>query len=140
MIAFEHVTVDQIKRLWPVISEQLAPSVRVAPDCTMTSLWLGLTQGPDRLMHVTGDAYGFVVFEVTADGTLWTKHVAGRVMGGTKARLRTMRSMLAQIEAMAAASGCKAHMASGREWRYVLTDYQLTDEGYRKDLTMAEAA
>lgn len=93
--------------------------------------------GPDVLLRVTGDAHGFIVIEVTEGRALWTKYAGGKVHGGPKRRAEVMRAMAQHIEDMARQAGCIEHRICGRDWSFLLPEYEPFEgrtNGLRKGL------
>jgi hypothetical protein len=131
---------------WPWFSEVIAPAVQQDANATMAGVREAIVNGHDLAVHVGGaDARGVMVLQITPDAVCWIKYVAGRIYGGPKARIKTLRRAIAWIEKAAQDAGCKDVRVCGRDWSVVLTDYELIEgdlpNQLRKRLTsMKEAA
>jgi hypothetical protein len=130
---FVHLEPARIEAQWPVIAEILAPAVRNDPRQTIEGLHRRLASGADSLLEISGPGHCLMVIEVTTDLVLWTKYLAGSIEGGPWARLGTIRSAVAHIEAMARNAGCTEHRLCGRDWQRILPDYE-PFEGHRNGL------
>lgn len=122
---FVHVDPARIEREWPVIVEILAPAAEHNPSFTLLTLRSRLIAGSDHLFRVDGDAEGYIALELSADLCCWIKCAAGRVRGGPKARVKTIRGIIAFIEKVSREAGCSQIKFCGRAaWRRILPDYQ----------------
>lgn len=113
---------EDAERLWPVISDILWPAVRQDPAYDMQTLYEMVMSGSAFLLEVEDGAHGLWVVSVN-DDIAWTTAIAGRIDGGPKQRLNTIRTAVQAIEAVGKARGWKAHRICGRDWSTILPDY-----------------
>jgi len=130
---FVHVEPARIERDWPVIAEILAPAVQADPRQTLEGLHRRLETGADRLLAISGPGHALMVIEVASDLVCWVKYLAGQIEGGPKARIATIRSVMAQLEAVARNAGCTEIRLCGRDWSTILPTYR-PFEGHRNGL------
>lgn len=134
---FDHVEPARIERLWPVIAETIWPAVRQNSHFTLEILRKRLLNGMDHIFQVNGEAQGFIAIELTDDLCCWIKCAAGAVEGGPKARVQTIREIMAFVEKVAREAGCSEIKICGRDWSRILKDYEPFDgfqNGIRKGL------
>lgn len=91
---------------------------------TMQGVFSRLQSGTDFMVRVSGEAKGFIVLDVLDNAVLETKYAAGRVSGGPKRRAAIIHAIFARIEQDARASGCTEHRICGRDWSFLLKDYE----------------
>lgn len=141
---FTPINTADIPASWEALSAVIEPAVRVDPAMTMQIEYTRLAHGVDLAVMVSGaDANGAMILQCTEEGVCWVRYLAGRIIGGPKARLRVMRDGMVWVEKAAREAGCSEVRVCGRDWRMVLTDYRLTTDfpnGLRKVLNVQEAA
>src|SRR5690606_27132433 len=96
----------RIERLWPVIAETVWPAVRQNSHFTLEILRQRLLNGMDHIFQISGEAHGYIAIELTDDLCCWIKCVAGKVDGGPKSRVQTMRGIIGFFENVARDAGC----------------------------------
>lgn len=69
-------------------------------------------------------AEGLWIVSVAPDlSEAWTVAIAGKLEGGPKQRLASMRFAVECMERALVASGIKKHRLCGRDWSAILPDY-----------------
>ena len=140
---FDPLNAEEIARNWDWLGPMLKPAIDPDPGNTVEDVYASLVNGPDLLTLASGGGNVAIVFEITPDAICWLKYMAGNVMGGPKARIKTIREGLSHIEQKAADAGCYEMRICGRDWSVLLSDYEPMPDwpnGLRKVLRMKEAA
>jgi len=117
----------QIDRNWDAIVEMLAPALRHDPEFDMDGLYGRLMDRSSLLFHGSDGAEGLLVVSVDDEGgdlIASTIAIAGRFIGGPKARLGLMRQGIRAIEDVARIAGCKEHRIAGRDYSRFFSDYE----------------
>ena len=125
------VSPAEIAAMWGDIADALWPAIRQDPTYSMPTLHSRLMSGRALLFQVSDGANGYWVVsldsEVNQNGVneliAWTTAIAGRIDGGPKSKVATIRHAVATLEAVLADAGVKAHRICGRDWSRVLPEY-----------------
>lgn len=124
-----HVTLmsrGRVQAEWPDIAERLWPAVRQDPTYNLNGLLRRICDGSALIFEVADGAAGLWVVSLDEeDGKVvaWTTAIAGKIAGGPKRRLATMRHAVAALEKTLKQAGVKAHRVCGRDWSSILPDY-----------------
>ena len=115
----------RIDREWEAIVERLEPALSQDPAYDNGELYCRLIEQSALAFEVGDGAEGLWIISLTDDDGLiaWTTAIAGRIEGGPKARLSTIRGAVAALEETLKQAGVKAHRICGRDWSAVLPDY-----------------
>lgn len=128
---FEHVEPSRIERLWPVIAEILAPAVAVHEGTTLERVYERLVSGYFQMVECdTPDASGLLVFRVFDDEgrvSCFASYIAGKVPGGPRQMIRTMRALMMAFEHLCREAGVYQIYIGGRDWSRVFPDYEPVD-------------
>lgn len=128
---FVHVDPARIEREWPIISEILAPAVEVHEGASLAIVHARLMSGYFHMVESDApEARGFMVFRVFDDESkvsCFASYVAGKVPGGPKQMIRTMRGLMAAFEQLCREAGIYQIYIGGRDWSRVFPDYQQAD-------------
>jgi hypothetical protein len=129
---FVHVDPARIEREWPAFAEILAPAVRVHAGAKMQTVYERLMSGYFHMLeHDAPDASGLLVFRVFDDEgkvSCFASYVAGKVPGGPKQMIRTMRTLMAAFEQLCREAGVYQIYIGGRDWSRVFPDYLPADD------------
>jgi hypothetical protein len=129
---FVHVEPARIADEWSVFAEILAPAVRVHAGAKMQGVYDRLMSGHFRMVECCGpEASGLLVFHAfEEDGAVscFASYIAGKVPGGPKQMVRTMRRLMADFEATCRDSGVRQIYIGGRDWSRVFPDYEPVDD------------
>ena len=124
---------SRIERLWPVLAEILWPAVQQDPTgMSMEKLRERLADG--RFSLVEGDCDGasgllaYHLFEEDGELCCFASYLVGKVDGGPRQMLGTMRRLMEAFEASCRAAGVKQVFIGGRDWGRVFPDYELTGD------------
>lgn len=115
----------RIARLWPVMAELLWPAVRQDPTYSLTGLYSRLMDGSALAFEAGEGAAGLWIVSLGDDDGLvaWTTAIVGKIDGGPKQRIRTMREAVAALEETLKQAGVRAHRICGRDYSRLLPDY-----------------
>lgn len=115
----------RIDRDWERLVEELEPALARSPDYDVAELYSRLIEQSALAFEVSDGAAGlWVVSLVDDDGLVaWTTAVTGKIDGGPKARLATIRSAVAALENTLIEAGVTAHRICGRDWSAILPEY-----------------
>ena len=118
----------------------LAAACRHDPGRGPSDVAWSLTTGGATAYRVSGEAEGLIVLSSgqvagTWERILWVAQVAGAVFGGPKRRLRVMRALMREVEALASLAGCTEVRIAGRmKWGAVLVGFTRTGDVLRKEV------
>jgi hypothetical protein len=128
---FTRVPKEAIPDNWGRIGTLLAPAVRVDPTITLKGVYEALCEGRSHCFDVTlpnaDGVFVFVIFEDEGRVVCWSSYIGGRVNGGPRQWLKTMREIMAGFEILIKAAGCVENRIGGRDWGRVFPDYKLHD-------------
>lgn len=130
------IPIDRITNEWGSIVDALYPALRQDPNFSVQSLYDRLMIGYAWIIEAKEGAEGYWVISLDMDGddlVAWTTALVGRIDGGPKQRLKTMREGVEMIERILVNAGVQAHRICGRNWTAVLPHY-LPYEGARNGL------
>lgn len=130
------VPIERIQADWEAVALALWPALRQDPSFSVQSLYERLIGGSSLLFEIAGEANGYWVVSIDMDGdemVAWTTAIAGKIEGGPKQRLRTIRSMADAMERTLVNAGVTAHRICGRNWHNILPHYSAY-EGARNGL------
>lgn len=115
----------RIDRDWEAMEAALQPAVAHSPEYDLTGLYGALLDGSALAFEVGDGAQGLWIVSLEDDCGLvaWTTAIAGRVEGGPKQRLSTIREAVAGLERTLKQAGVRAHRICGRDWSAILPDY-----------------
>lgn len=116
----------RIDRDWEAMEAALKPAVAHSPGYDLTGLYGALLDGSALAFEVSDGAQGLWIVSLEDDDGLvaWTTAIAGRVEGGPKRRLATIREAVAGLERTLKQAGVRAHRICGRAaWAAILPDY-----------------
>jgi hypothetical protein len=115
----------RIDREWEAIEASLQPALAEDPDFDLTDLYGRLLDGTALIFEVGDGANGLWVVSIGEDDGLvaWTTAIAGKIEGGPKQRLATMRHAVRALENTLKQAGVRAHRICGRDWSAILPDY-----------------
>ena len=138
-----HVTLldtARIDREWEAIEASLQPALAQAPDFDLADLYGRLLDGAALIFEVSNGANGLWVVSLGEDDGLvaWTTAIVGKIEGGPKRRLATMRHAVRALEETLKQAGVRAHRICGRDWSAILPDYAPyagARNGLQKELT-----
>lgn len=121
----------EVQRCWPWLSRLLEPAFAVddrADPETVRQMLVGGEMGLATI-HLPNAAGVVVLHPGTFDGRygLWLPYMVGRIEGGPKLWLRTMRAIMDHFVARARASGCTIVRIGGRNYRRVFPDFEPYD-------------
>lgn len=128
---------DRIAAEWPVIAEILAPALAVDPNgTTLEQLRADLDSGAFFIVGgETKGATGYLAFQLFEEKAgdeselcCFASYLAGRVEGGPRQMIRTMRWLMAEFEASCRSAGVTQIYIGGRDWGRVFPDYELTGD------------
>lgn len=129
---FIHVEPERIEAQWPVIAEILAPAVAVHDGASLNEVYERLMSGYFHMVESAApEASGLLVFRVFDDEgrvSCFASYLAGKVPGGPKQIVRTMRGLMESFEQLCRASGIYQIYIGGRDWSRVFPDYQSADD------------
>lgn len=117
---------ERIEAEWGAIAEALWPALRQDPTFSVSGLYSRLADGSALLFEVTGEANGYWAVSLDVDGdnmVAWTTAIAGKIEGGPKQRVKTIRKMADAMERTLVNAGVTAHRICGRDWSRMLTGY-----------------
>lgn len=123
-----HVTLldtARIDREWEAIEASLQTALAQDPEFDLTDLYGRLLDGTALIFAVSEGANGLWVVSIGEDNGLvaWTTAIAGKIEGGPKQRLATMRHAVRALENTLKQAGVRAHRICGRDWSAILPDY-----------------
>ena len=129
----------RIDRDWEAMAVLLQPAVAVDPEYDLTGLYGRLLDGSALAFEVSDGAIGLWVVSLEDDNGLvaWTTAIAGKIDGGPKARVETIRAAVRALEDTLKLASVKAHRICGRDWSAILPDYTPFDgarNGLQKEL------
>lgn len=130
------VPIERIQTDWEAIALALWPALRQDPSFSVQSLYDRLMDGSSLLFEAADGAIGYWVVSLDMDGDemiAWTTAIAGKISGGPKQRVETIRVAVNALEQTLVNAGVTAHRICGRDWSAVLPDY-LPYEGARNGL------
>lgn len=117
----------EIRRNWTWIAQLLLPAIERDGYRSLGDVFNDLIYGHLGLasVHMEGAAGLLVIEPVPADGgmVLWVPYFGGRIKGKYRRFLVVVRTLMAELEKLAAEIGCKEVRISGRDWSHVLSDY-----------------
>lgn len=132
----------RIDREWEAIEARLQPALAHDPEFDLTSLYGRLLDGSALIFEVGDGASGLWVVSVSEEGfknlIAWTTAIAGKIEGGPKQRIATMRHAVTALESTLKHAGVKAHRICGRDWSAILPGYSPYAgfrNGLQKELT-----
>lgn len=115
---------EQIEADWDRIAWALLGAVRHSPGYDLNNLYTRLMNGSALLFKVSDGASGYWAVSIDDDGSAWTVAIAGKIDGGPKQRLETIRYAVKALEASLVNIGVTVHRICGRDWSAILTDYR----------------
>lgn len=127
---------ERIEAEWGAIAEALWPALRQDPSFSVQGLYNRLMDGSSLLFEASEGASGYWVVSIDMDGddmVAWTTAIAGKIDGGPKKRVETIRQAVTALEQTLVNAGVTAHRICGRDWSLVLPQY-LPFEGARNGL------
>lgn len=128
---FRHIPAEAIPAQWDALSRLLEPAVRQDPKSTLQSVFDGLLSRRFICFEVRRkSARGALIAEIfEEDGKLccWACFIAGKVDGGPRQFLRTMREIMAGLEFHVKQAGCAEMRIGGRDWSRVFPDFSVAD-------------
>jgi hypothetical protein len=128
---FTHIPKEAIPDHWERLGSLLAPAVRVDPTITLKGVYDALCAGTSLCFEVTlpnaEGVFVFVIFEDDGRVVCWSSYIAGKVQGGPRQWLRTMREIMSGFEVLIKRAGCVENRIGGRDWSRVFTDYRMHD-------------
>ena len=113
----------RIDRDWGAMEAALASAVAHSPGYNLTELYGALLDGYALAFEVSGDAKGLWIVSLDGD-VAWTTAIAGKIEGGPKQRLATIRHAVSSLEAVLSNNGFKTHRICGRDWSAILPEYK----------------
>jgi hypothetical protein len=121
----------EVQRCWPWLSRLLRPAVEVDGTIELEKLREQIVGGNMGLatVHAPKTAGIVVIHPVMLSGVycLWIPYIAGRIEGGPKHWLRTMRGIMAHFVALATKAGCDEVRIGGRDYTNIFPDFERFD-------------
>lgn len=128
----------EVQRCWPWLSKLLSPAFEVDEQIDPETVRQMLVEGSMGLATIhLPNAAGVAIFHPgTFDGKygLWIPYIAGRVRGGPKLWLRTMRAIMGHFVALARKAGCAEVRIGGRDYTRIFPDFERFDPAHQNRL------
>ena len=127
----EKLPPSRVLHEWDAIGEALAPAIKPGEPVTLNDMRMSLLSGRFEGWKVSevGNVYA-VTWRALITGTgqpaLWVLFAGGRMFGGPKRRLASMRDLLRRFEDEARWRRCTEVRIEDRDWSVVATDYLKT--------------
>jgi hypothetical protein len=109
---------------WGRILALIGPAIAYDRNATPDEVLEWLRSGQSEAFWIEGDGVSGVAVTTTDDDSCFINYVGGRVEGGPRAFVRTVRAVVDEIESLARAAGCRYLRLGGRNWAPVFPEWE----------------
>ena len=130
---FALVEGPEVEREWPRLAAILASALAHDPaGVSLTEIKERIAGGTASVVVADGDgvsgALVYQLFEEDGELCCFASYLAGKVEGGPRQMIATMRRLMGAFEEASRAAGVTQVFIGGRDWGRVFPDYELTGD------------